>query len=214
MIARIALFIALALPHIAAAEVELGFYGGVQSAPHSDVFIRGDNVIPDQDLYIAWEGRSFEAPPYYGWRATWWRSPTLGYGIDFTHAKIYPGDGELPAGFDRLEMTDGINTLTLNAYRRWPDGFGRFTPYVGGGLGLSIPHVEVDYGGSTTEGYQVTGGAATLIAGASYPISDQWSVFSEYKFSYTQNTADLEGGGTLESDVITNAVNLGVSFSF
>ena len=37
----------------AAAEIELSFYGGAQSSPHSDLFIRGDSVIPDQDLFIA-----------------------------------------------------------------------------------------------------------------------------------------------------------------
>lgn len=211
---RILIAACLAVPGSALAEVELSFYGGAQSAPHSDVFIRGDSVIPDQDLFIAWEGRSFEAPPYYGLRATYWRTPTFGYGLDFTHSKIYPAPGELPAGFDTLEMTDGLNTITLNAYRRWPDGWGSVTPYVGGGIGVAIPHVEVDFGGSSTFGYQVTGPAATLIAGASYPINDSWSVFGEYKGTYSMNTADLDGGGTLETDVITNAVNFGVSFNF
>lgn len=28
------------------------------------------------------------------------------------------------------------------------------------------------------------------------------------------NTAELETGGTLKNDVVTNAVNLGLSFSF
>ncbi|MEO1705708.1 MAG: lipid A oxidase, partial [Pseudomonadota bacterium] len=30
----------------------------------------------------------------------------------------------------------------------------------------------------------------------------------------SQNEADLTGGGTLESDIITNALNFGVSYSF
>lgn len=210
----LALGLAAFCPVVATAELEFSLYGGAQSAPHSDLQFRGDSVIPDQDLFIAWEGRSFDAPPYYGLRVTNWRSETLGYGLDFTHAKVYPAPGELPAGFDRLEMTDGINTLTANVYRRWPGQFGAVTPYVGAGLGLSIPYVEVDYGPSSTEGYQITGAAASLIAGGSYAVTDRWSVFGEYKFSYTQNTADLDGGGTLKGDVILNALNVGVSFSF
>lgn len=196
------------------AEVELSFYGGVQTANPSDVSIRGDSVIEDDDFSIAWEGRSFDAPPYYGIRATIWQSDEFGYGLDFAHNKIYPKDGELPAGYDVLEMTDGLNTLTVNAYRRWTGAFAGMSPYVGGGLGLAIPHVEVTNGDSETFGYQVTGPAATVIAGAAYPINDQWSVFGEYKGTYSSNSAGLDTDGTLKTDVVTNALNLGVSFNF
>jgi len=196
------------------AEVELSIYGGAQNAPHSDVFITGDDAYP-AETFIGWEGRSFDAPPYYGIRATIWSSSTFGYGLDFAHNKIYPQAGELDdTPFETLEFTDGLNTLTLNAYRRWQGAMGDLTPYVGGGVGLAIPHVEVSNGETETFGYQITGPAATWIAGASYPINDTWSVFGEYKGTYSQNTADLDGGGTLETDVITNAVNVGVSFSF
>ena len=204
----------LAAPTTALAEVELSFYGGAQNAPHSNVTFEGDSELADGDLFIAWEGKSFEAPPYYGIRATVWNSPTFGYGVDFTHNKIYPKEGELPADFQRLEFTDGLNTLTLNAYRRWNQQFGDFTPYVGGGVGVSVPHVEVITNTSRTEGFQITGPAATWIAGASYPINDEWSVFGEYKGTYTLNKGDLDTGGTVETNVITNAVNVGVSFSF
>ena len=53
-----------------------------------------------------------------------------------------------------------------------------------------------------------------LMAGASYEVTDSVSVFGEYKGTYSQNEADLVGGGTLESDIVTNALNLGVSFNF
>ena len=169
------------LPLMAWAEVELSFYGGIQAAQPSDVSVSGDDVITNGDFSVAWEGRSFDAPPYYGIRATVWQLPEIGYGLDFAHNKSYPKSGELPAGYDVLEFTDGLNTLTVNAYRRWQGAFGAITPYVGGGVGVSIPHVEVTNGTSETFGYQLTGPAATWIAGASYPINDQWSVFGEYK---------------------------------
>ncbi|SFR53514.1 lipid A oxidase [Yoonia tamlensis] len=200
-------------PAVAAAQVELSFYGGAQSAPPSDVSVR-DGVIGNDDFIIAWEGRSSSAPIYYGIRATHWRNDSFGFGLDFAHNKIYPQDGELPSGYDVLEFTDGLNTLTVNAYHRWNGAFGKITPYVGGGIGFAIPHVEVTNGASETFGYQLTGPAATWIAGATYPINDQWSVFGEYKGTYSSNTADLETGGTVSTDVFTNAVNMGVSFNF
>ena len=201
------------LPVAANAQVELSFYGGAQSALDSDVSVR-DDVIGDDDFSIDWEGRSTAAPIYYGIRATRWHNDTFGYGLDFAHNKIYPKDGELPAGYDVLEFTDGLNTLTVNAYRRWNGAFGDLTPYVGGGIGIAIPHVEVTNGASETFGYQFTGPAATVVAGATYPITDHWSVFGEYKGTYSSNKADLDSGGTIETDVITNAVNMGVSFNF
>lgn len=204
----------LAFPTIAAAQVELSFYGGAQSAPASDIVIRGDSSIPDSDFSQNWEGRSASAPIYYGIRATRWQSPTFGFGLDFAHNKVYPKDDVLPADFSVLEFTDGLNTLTVNAYRRWPNMLGDITPYVGGGLGISIPYVEVEYTNSETFGYQLTGPAATWIAGATYPISEQWSVFGEYKGTFSSNTGDLDTGGTIETDIFTNAVNIGVSFNF
>jgi lipid A oxidase len=205
----------LAVPAVAAAEVEFSLYGGVQTAPHSPVTIEGSLVIPDDTFTAGWEGRSLEAPPYYGWRATWWQTESLGFGLDFNHAKVYADDETLTdSGLERFEFSDGINIITLNVYRRWNDRLGPFTPYVGGGVGVSVPHVEVTSGTSVTFEYQITGPAVTLLAGASYPVSDRWSVFGEYKGTYSMNTADLDGGGTLETDIVTNAFNMGVSFDF
>lgn len=205
---------ALILPAAASAQVELSFYGGVQSAPHSDVFISGDAAYPE-NTRVKWLGKSFDMPPYYGLRATYWASDSFGYGLDFTHSKVYASDESLEGTpFTTLEFTDGLNTLTVNAYKRFQPVFGDLRPYVGAGVGLAIPHVEVSNGQTKTFGYQVTGPAATVLAGASYPLSDSLSVFGEYKFTYSSNEADLDGGGTLKTDVITNALNVGVSFSF
>jgi lipid A oxidase len=207
------------LPLSAAAEMELSVYGGWQTSPHSNVAIRdplleGAGVNPD--FTAGWEGRSFDMPPYYGVRATWWRTETLGFGLEINHAKVYADGATLAtSGLDVLEFTDGLNIVTVNAMRRWPDAFGDITPYVGGGIGVSVPHVEVEVAGQpSTFGYQVTGPAVTWIAGASYPITNSWSVFGEYKGTYSQNTADLDSGGTLETDIVTNALNLGLSFRF
>lgn len=208
------LIAALFAANIASAEVELSFYGGIQGALSSDVTIADDDAIAESSFELDWEGRSFEAPPYYGIRVTNWQSPSFGYGIDFTHNKVYPENDVLPDGFRRLEFTDGLNTLTVNGYYRWQDTFAGITPYVGGGVGLSIPHVEVITENSRTLGYQVTGPAATWIAGASMPINDKWSVFGEYKGTYTVNEGDLDTGGTVSTDIFTNALNVGVSFNF
>jgi len=203
------------MPLAAQAEVELSFYGGWQSAPHSNVTISGDSVVPDQEFTAGWDGNSAQMPPYYGLRATWWRTQTLGFGVELNHAKVYADQETLDAtGFEHFEFSDGLNLLTVNVTRRWPDALGGLTPYVGGGLGVAVPHVELTVPGSKTFEYQMTGPAVAFYAGASYPVSDRWSVFGEYKGSYSMNSASLETGGSLETNVITNAVNFGVSFDF
>ncbi|WP_210530116.1 outer membrane beta-barrel protein [Rubellimicrobium arenae] len=199
------------------AEVELSFYGGWQTAPHSGVTIDNGPAGVDPDFTAGWEGRSFEAPIHAGARATWWMGNNYGFGVDINHTKVYADDETLEeSGLEHFEFSDGLNILTVNGYRRWPEAFGRVTPYVGAGVGVAVPHVEVidDETGSRTWEYQLSGPAVALIAGASLPITDRWSVFGEYKGTYSQNEVDLDDGGTLETDVVTNAINVGVSFSF
>lgn len=212
----LAITVLLGLTSPALAEMELSFYGGTQSSPHSRVSGTYPGTGANYNALIGWEGKSFAPPPYYGARATWWRRPDLGFGIEFTHAKTYAPTAERTAlGFNRLEFTDGLNIVTLNVTKRWKDKFGPVTPYVGAGIGLAIPHVDVtSANGFRTFGYQVTGPAARLSAGASYALNDRWALFGEYQFTYSSNKAKLTGGGTLNTDIITNAINVGVSFSF
>ncbi|MCC1494688.1 outer membrane protein [Cognatishimia sp. F0-27] len=200
----------------AQAEMEVSLYSGWQTAPHSRV----DGDYPGGgsfDALIGWEGRSFDMPPYYGLRGTWWRNETLGFGIEFTHSKVYaPDDEKTVLGFSALEFTDGLNILTVNVMRRWPEKWGTATPYIGGGIGIAFPHVDVEYrpGGSKTFEYQLTGPAARIMAGISYPLTERLSVFGEYQFTYSSNSAELDGGGSLNSEIKTNALNIGLSLKF
>ena len=204
--AGVALFIGVA--DVAQAEVQLSFYTGTQTAPHS---IIDDSVLGESR--VKWLGKSFEAPPYYGVRATWWTSDTWGFGLEANHAKIY-AENKASLGYDVLEFTDGLNLITANVFRRFPNA-GRFTPYVGGGLGIAVPHVEIQrVGEAKTFEYQLTGPAAILVIGTSFEITDKWSLFGEYKGSYSVNKAKVDSGGTLSTNIVTNAINLGISYSF
>ncbi|WP_370272389.1 outer membrane protein [Pseudooceanicola nitratireducens] len=213
--ATLAAGLTLAAP--ARAEMELNFYTGYQTAPHSRVTgTRGaSSGSTSFDSLIGWQGKSFSAPPYYGLRATWWRPSNVGFGLEFSHNKVYAPAAEMPAGFSRLEFTDGLNIITANISKRWPGAWGgSITPYVSGGLGISMPHVDVTEGTNVTYGYQVTGAAARVTAGAKYQLNDRWSIFGEYQFTWSQNSADLAGGGNLNTRIFTNALNIGVGFSF
>lgn len=215
LISLAALAMLVAAP--ARAEFELSVYTGVQTAPHSDVEGDEPGGLGEFDFTAGWEGKSNAMPPYYGIRGTWWREDNYGFGLEFNHAKVYADNGTLKKNdLETLEFTDGLNLFTVNMFRRFPAESRRWTPYVGAGVGVAVPHVEFesDSGSEKTFGYQLTGPAMQIVAGVSYPVSEQWSVFGEYKGSYSRNKADLDGGGELETNIVTNALNLGVSFNF
>lgn len=201
----------------ASAETEVSLYFGYQTAPHSR--LTGDVAGTPVDKLIGWEGRSFEAPPYYGGRVVHWTGEKFGFGVEFTHAKTYAPDTEMAPEFSALEFTDGHNIFTINAHRRWEDAWanGRVTPYVLGGIGVAVPHVDIQptYAGAPhTFGYQLTGPAVRLGAGASWDINDRWALFGEYQFTWSDNEIELDGGGTLNTQILTNALNFGVTMKF
>ncbi len=203
----------------ALAETELSFYTGYQTAPHSRVEGNDPGGLGNYNFLSGWEGRSFEMPPYYGLRATYWMetNPNLGFGLDFSHNKVYADDATLKNnGVSTLEFTDGLNTLTANVWWRWPGIWanGAVTPYVGAGAGVAVPRVEFATAGGRTEEYQLTGPAVQVVAGVKYNFNENWGVFGEYKGTYSHNEAELSNGGTLETDIVTNAINVGVAFSF
>ncbi|MEM1377521.1 MAG: outer membrane beta-barrel protein [Pseudomonadota bacterium] len=205
----------LASTHIASAEFQFSAYGGWQTAPHSLVTVTGTDP---QSFTAGWEGRSFEMPPYYGVRATWWMdfAPNWGLSVDFTHAKVY-ADSETFANdiptWSRFEFSDGINYLTLNAMYRFQE-WNKFEPYVGLGAGISIPHVEVTRPSGTTFEYQVTGAVAEALIGVNYKLSKRYSVFGEYQFNYSANTANIDSNSQLQTNIITNAFAAGLSVHF
>lgn len=207
-------FCTLFLPSVAWAEVEVSIYAGTLPANAADVAIRSDDSMANTQTAAPWVGHATVTPRTYGIRATRWRSPSFGYGVELSRSSLDLDEGNLPPGYTAFAFANQLNTLTVNAYRRWSSVLGDVSPYVGGGVGLSVPHLEAENHGFETDNYQISGAAATVIAGATYPINDQWSVFGEYKGTYSANSADLDGGDTVETDLITNALNLGLSFSF
>ena len=201
---------------IAAAQFQLSAYGGWQTAPQSLVTVTG---VGAERFTAGWEGRSFETPPYWGVRGTYWLErfgmPQWGVSVDFTHAKVY-ADAETFSrtdGWTRFEFSDGINIVTVNAMRRFQRRHG-FEPYAGAGVGLSIPHVEVTRPEGTTFEYQIGGAAFQAQLGANYYITDWLSVFGEYQFNYAMNDLTLTEGARLRTDIATNAVVGGLSVHF
>lgn len=204
-----------AFPTMGSAETQLSLYGGLQSALAGRVSGQDDLGSPF-GFAVDWQGRSFEMPPYYGLRATRWISAAWGYSLEFTHAKTYADDATLASsGFEMLEFTDGLNIVTLNLMRRF-DEFSALQFYAGAGIGVSVPHVEVQtrVGGPVTFEYQLAGPAARGFFGVEYDLSESWSLFGEMNVTGSWNELELTGGGDMSASLFTHAINLGASFRF
>jgi lipid A oxidase len=195
---------------VALAESEFGIYGGLQGSPHSTVENTSTKSNPGS-LFTGWKGESFSFPIYIGMRYTHWLDDQWGYSLNYVHTKAISTD-QAKNGYTRLEFTDGANPVTVLAMRRFT--YREVKPYVGAGLGISVPHVEVQWSGSTkTFEYQYGGPVATVVAGFSYPYNDKWSVFTDFQMHYMKINAAIDSG-RLKTNLITNALNVGVSYRF
>ncbi|MGH6924337.1 MAG: outer membrane protein [Propylenella sp.] len=213
-------FLVLA-PTAALAEFQISVYGGGNIANDSDVTLKQGAL--SGTFGVQWFGgdSSEWRAPYYGVRGTYWMTdfglPNWGAAVDWTHAKVTAdlGDPAIGGTFKRLEFTNGINSLTLNALYRMPLN-NRFTVYVGAGAGASIPHVEVETIPSLGETYefQLTGPVVQGLVGVSVPVGWGFSVFGEYKATYSWNEADLVGGGSLDAEVLVHHFVAGLSYTF
>lgn len=203
----------------AGAEWQAGVYGGYTLTHNSDIDYSGPALGNRTFFDVRWKGEALEMPPYYGLRLTRWFEQVPGWGVqvDFSHTKAAADlDARLRPSFSRLEFTNGLNIATLNGVYRWA-AIGRLTPYAGAGLGIIVPHVEVTtpgYESTRTFEYQLAGMAAVGFGGVDFAITDSFSVFGEYKLSYSRVEADLVGGGTLSTDLVTHHFNLGLNYRF
>ncbi|MFZ1103231.1 MAG: outer membrane beta-barrel protein [Hyphomicrobiaceae bacterium] len=207
---------AFSLP--AAAETQISVFGGANWNLSSDVTVSGTGPS-DGTQSIDWDGGAFDMPPYWGVRGVYWlgSAPNWGFAIDYAHQKALADlGGAAGATFDRLEFTDGNNILLFEVlYRFNPMMNGTLVPYVGAGLGVAIPHVEVTLTtGDKTFEYQLAGMAAQVLAGLEYKLNEKWSLFTEARLSYSQIDADLAGGGSLETDLWSPQLAIGLSYRF
>jgi lipid A oxidase len=201
------------------AEVQIQVYGGVNANFASDVTLHRPG-LPTEKREVDWDGKSFEMPPYWGARGIYWfqNSPNWGVAVEFTHSKAYAKlKGDVGTLYEKLEFTDGNNILTGNLlYRFSPWQFYGIRPYAGVGIGVTIPHVEVQVVGdpNRTFEYQLAGFAAQGLVGLEMPFSARWSGFAEAKLSYTHINGNLDGGGHIKTDLWSPHFAVGLSYRF
>lgn len=198
----------------AGAQPELSFYGSAQTPAPGLVSGSDPGGLGDYSFVAGWKRLTEASDLQFGIRLTWWASDAVGWGLDMSHMPVRADAETLSAhGLTSLGFGNGSNTITLNTWRRWNSG-GNINPYVGAGVGISLPRVEFESAGGRTSQFEVAGPAIQLYAGASYALNDRLSVFGEYKGSFSSSKARLANGGTFNTDTLDSAVNIGVSLGF
>jgi lipid A oxidase len=210
----VAAALAISASSLALAESEFTVYSGYQSSPHSTV----ENTNTGKSFYTGWDGDPWSFPIYLGLRYTEWVTDDWGYAVNYAHTKAYSSDlkstsntGASGNSYTRLEFTDGANPVTVIAMRRFK--YRNIRPHVGAGIGISVPHVEVTWSSNKTFEYQYGGPVATVLAGFNYPINDKWNLLTEFQMHYMKLDVAITGG-RLKTNLITNALNVGVSYRF
>jgi hypothetical protein len=178
-------------------------YGGVPYTYQSDVVIKKDGLHDVTVRNVAWDGKPFVNPIYYGARIVRFGEGRLGTMLDFTHSKALarldedaafegtlngapaPERAKLRDIFRKLEASHGHNMLTLNGLLRLPGITARIQPYVGLGAGVSLPHSEVQFAKADkrTYEYQVAGPVGQALIGLELRTA-RVSYFFEYKFTF------------------------------
>lgn len=205
-------------------EYVVAGYGGAPYTHPSDVHFSKPGVTDLTARKVSWEGRPFKSPIYYGIRTLAWSgSSPFGAMLDFTHSKTIsqrgqeielsgtrngermPDRAKVGDIFRHFEFSHGHNTLVLNGLVRLADLVPRFGPYVGGGIGVALPHTEVGFKGDErrTYEYQYVGPAAQALVGLEFRLP-RVSLFVEYKFTIAHYEAPMtqRDGGWFPEDFV------------
>ena len=236
----------LSLRENANAEFVLSGFSGVSSAFNSNLHLHENNGTDLTFHDASYKTRDFESPLYYGGRLTYFldRQSPWGFGLEFFHSKVYLDEGSsvhvtgtrngapvndtepVSNTFYDFNCSHGLNYLTADTFYRFflgpPDGksfLTRIQPYLGLGLGITIPHVEVELANQPRfEEYEFGGLGVQAMAGVSFAITKHIQLFTEYKFTYADlDKLDFSTGstsGNITFDSMANHLIFGASYRF
>ena len=166
---------------------------------------------------VAFSGRSFSAPLYYGYAVAHFWSEWIGVEGELIHLKAYgqmrrlttvegslqgaPASGRIaPASIvSQFDITHGVNPIFANVVLRHGFGekrSGRKRAYVlaRAGAGITVPHHENTVSGLHSEGYQLGRPAMQGGAGAELRLWRGLFGMAQYKFTWTRQRVDVADG--------------------
>ena len=209
-------------------RVYLSVYTGTTASQSADLRLLQPRLGTDATYHdVNWTGNPFIGSPYYGAKVGYFlpEVPRLGFEFEFNHAKMYARlhesklltgtfDGQpvnsaepLSSRLQRYQITNGINSFSLNVLHRipvavsekYPDG--RFQPYIGGGPQYTFLYsINSINGRGVVERYHPNGWGYQLFGGVRYVATPRIGLFAEGKYqhgdavSITADAGDSAGG--------------------
>jgi opacity protein-like surface antigen len=151
---------------------------------------------------LGYKWRSLQIEAEYLWR----------YRFDF--------DNRFSSSANSIKSNIETHSVMLKAIWNF-ENVSAFTPYIGGGLGISKHQAESRLRNSST---QLTDNIYTgkedftwaIMVGVSYPLSKDWNVALDYRFADLGQVqiSPLSGGGRIRADYFTHDISIGISYFF
>ena len=201
------------------AEFQIGGYGGWSESFDSDIHLSqpgGTNLTLND---VPWESKSFHPPPYWGVTRHLLARQRSELG---PHGRLQPRQGHRRPGrrgerhrVPGTASSSGPRIGSATPSRSWSSPTASMRSFFGGSISLDVRSLDAlcrcrrrlrlpACGGAPrawtaqsahTFDYQVTGVAVEGLVGLEYHLTQRFSLFGDYKLSYSNNDADLKDGG-------------------
>lgn len=235
------LLVLLGLPRQATADWIIAGYFGQAATSRSYLTV----TQPETSTNVRFEGvdyqdRSFNLPPYYGYRGAYFFHSPGWFGIEgeVVHMKVYtqpaqvvaargtidgagvPAPVPLGAVLQRFSISHGQNMLLVNAVARHAFGecgdyrTARVVAMARLGAGPTLPHVESTVGADREQRYERGAMAVQVAGGIELRLWKQLHALAEYKFTRCRQSVDAAAGAHVETLLSTHHFVFGASWHF
>ncbi len=232
----------LAFSQPAAADwVIAGYFGSAATSRTSLTLTQPASLLNVRFDGVDYEGRSFNLPPYYGYRGGYFFSSPGWFGLEgeVIHMKVYSQPDQvvsatgtaqgvplsgvatpLGAYLARFSLSHGQNMLFVNAVVRHAFGAhadyrtARLVAFARFGAGPTLPHVESTIRGVTDEHYQRGAIAFQAAGGVELLVWRNLHALAEYKFTRCRQSVDVAAGAHVETLLSTHHFVFGASWHF
>lgn len=198
----------------ASADWLIAGYIGASHTASSTLRVRPDTSAPFDLSGVEFRGESWQSPIYYGYRGGWRREQSsLGIEAEFTHAKIIAVETR-SASLTQFAQSHGLNFVLGNVtYQSRARCGGRCVVVGRAGGGITIPHVEATYLGTSVSSYQFGGPAFQGGVGLEVAAHSGLVAIVDGRVTYAKVTDDL-AGATLSSSLTTWHLTFGAGWRF
>lgn len=194
----------------------VGAYMGAAATGSNTLTVTPAAGPPTTIADVAYRGRAFRSPVYYGVRVGW-IAGTAGAGsfgpeVEWTHAKAIAQLDPGAQGLNAFQQSHGLNFLLANlAYRTAPGCAARCTFVVRGGAGVSTPHVESTFRNRHQEQYQYGGVAWQAGAGVEYQLWRAVYALADARVTRVTEKHLRGAGAEISGSFLTSHVDFGLA---